>query len=100
MIVFCFKETGKGKFCSQTWPGECPFSEVETRNIRDYVLNLKPTPILALSLHSAVEAILFPYSFNASYHPENINELVMILFFKTPSVNLIALPGTVQVAIN
>ena len=79
--AFYFQETGNGKFCSQTWPGQCPFSEVETRNIRDYVLKLKPTPILALSLHSAVEAILFPYSFNASYHPENIDELVIILYF-------------------
>ena len=71
-----FSEAKEGAFCSEVWPGPAPFSEVETRNIRDYVSKLCPTPILTLALHSAAELIMFPYSFNASKYPENWEEMV------------------------
>ena len=53
-----------------------PFSEAETQNIRDYVLNLNPVPILTLALHSAAEVIMFPYGYTTSEHPVNAKELV------------------------
>jgi hypothetical protein len=53
---------------------------VETRNIKDYVLGLRPKPILAISLHSAAELILFPYSFSQFKHPINWKEIVSYAF--------------------
>ena len=79
-----FKETRAGSYCSATWPGTAPFSEVETRNIRDYVLGLRPKPILTISLHSAAELILFPYSFSEFKHPKNWKEIVSyVIVMKT-----------------
>ncbi len=46
---------------SQTYPGDGPFSEPETRAYRDYVSNL--TIAAALSYHSGTNATLFPWGY-------------------------------------
>jgi len=47
--------------CSDTYMGPEAFSEVEYRNIRDYVLALDPKPILAHTLHSYSQLWLYPW---------------------------------------
>ena len=56
--------------------GSEPFSEVEFRNIRDYVLKLEPTPILAHCLHSYSQLWLYPYGYAYDALPENWKEIV------------------------
>lgn len=62
--------------CSSSYHGIEPFSEVENRHIRDYVLSLSPTPTLALALHSAAELWLWPYGYDYNMFPDNVKELV------------------------
>ena len=46
------------------------------RNIRDYVLDLQPTPILALCLHSYSQLWMYPYGYKTGAVPENVKEIV------------------------
>ena len=49
----CLTESGVShNKCSETYPGHEAFSEIETRNIRDFVKTLSPTPILGHCFHS------------------------------------------------
>ena len=73
-----FLEEENENVCSNKWPGPKPGSEIETRNIKNYVSKLRPIPILTISLHSAAELILFPYSYSATEHPTNWKEIVSI----------------------
>lgn len=67
---FHWGDCPSGSFCngdanestiSETYPGETPFSEPETRAFRDYVANL--TVAAALSYHSGTNATLFPWGY-------------------------------------
>jgi hypothetical protein len=60
--------------CEEVYGGPFAFSEPETRNIRDYVLQLNPTPIVALCLHSFSQVWIYPFAFNQ--YPANIKEIV------------------------
>ena len=62
--------------CSETYMGSEPFSEIEFRNIRDYVLALDPKPILAHCLHSYSQLWLYPYGYAHNALPENWQEIV------------------------
>ncbi len=64
--------------CSLIYPGPEPFSEVEARNIRDYVLSLSPAPTYANSYHSFGNMILFPFGFQKGFAPHNYDEMVTI----------------------
>jgi len=74
---FHWAETGSSnQKCSETYHGPEAFSEVETRNIRDYVLALEPVPVLAQSLHSYSQLWLWPYGYeNGGPYPENVEEI-------------------------
>ena len=50
-------------------------SEVESRNIRDYVQSLEPIPILSECLHSYSQLILWPYGYAHNAYPENYEEI-------------------------
>ena len=79
-IFQCFSGTGSsGNTCSDAYRGPQPFSEVETRNIRDYVLAINPVPILAMNMHSYGQYYLWPYghSFGTNY-PDNYEEIVSL----------------------
>ena len=52
------------------------FSEIEFRNIRDYVQTLEPTPILAHTLHSYSQLWLYPYGYAHNALPDNWQEIV------------------------
>ena len=68
--------------CSDTYMGSKPFSEVEFRNIRDYVLALDPTPILAHCLHSYSQLWLYPYGYAYNELPDNWKEIVSERYLK------------------
>ncbi len=63
----CFRaaESGVSDFpCGDGWPGEEAFSEVETRNVRDYVSAMDPAPLATFAMHSAANLLLYPYSYD------------------------------------
>jgi len=61
--------------CSDTYRGPEAFSEIETANIRDYVLTLDPVPILAECFHSYSQLWLWPYGYGYNAYPENYQEI-------------------------
>ena len=78
MGPFLFLGTGASSSkCSNIYHGPEPFSEVEFRNIRDYVLALDPVPILAETLHSYSQLWLWPYGYDyGTHYPDNYEEIV------------------------
>ena len=63
--------------CSDIYPGPEAFSEIETRNMRDFVLGLSPTPVIAKAVHSAAELWLYPYGWAVATYPDNVDEIVI-----------------------
>ena len=61
--------------CSEIYQGPSPCSEIECQNIRDYVLKLKPVPVLATCLHSYGQYFLWPYGYAKNVYPENYKEI-------------------------
>jgi len=61
--------------CMETYCGPEAFSEVETRNIRDFVTTLDPVPILAHTFHSYSQLWLWPYGYAYNAYPENRAEI-------------------------
>ena len=57
------------------FPGEEAFSEVEMRNIRDFVMGLETTPVLSQCFHSYSQLWLWPYGYDYGAYPENWQEL-------------------------
>ena len=80
----CTGSASTGDKCSDTYRGPYPFSEVEMRNIRDYLLTLDPVPILATSVHSYGQLYLWPYGYDYNEYPDNYKEIVSLsLNFKS-----------------
>merc|ERR1712002_339533 len=61
--------------CSETYCGPEAFSEVEMRNIRDFVLGLDPVPSLGHCFHSYSQLWLWPYDYGYNAYPENRAEI-------------------------
>jgi hypothetical protein len=77
--ALCFAESGASdNKCIETYHGAEPFSEVEMKNIRDYVVAVEPTPILALCLHSYSQLWMYPYGYATGALPQNVKEIVSI----------------------
>ncbi|XP_052895873.1 carboxypeptidase B-like [Anopheles moucheti] len=55
---------GSTRICSLLYRGERPFSEQETKNVRDLFRKLRPTCKFYLSLHSYAKAILYPRAYS------------------------------------
>merc|ERR1712018_578078 len=73
---FHWGETGvSNNPCTEVFPGDEAFSEIETRNIRDFVKTLEPTPILSHCFHSYSQLWLWPYGYDYDAYPENREEL-------------------------
>jgi carboxypeptidase A1 len=67
---FHWSETGaSGDSCSQTYYGPEPFSEVETRNVRDFVSAHKDQIKFYQTLHSYSQLILMPWGYTTSHAP-------------------------------
>jgi len=66
---------GDTDICSDEYQGPYAFSEIESQNIQNYVLQLNPVPVLATSLHSYGQAYLWPYGYAHHANPENLKEI-------------------------
>ncbi|KAK5642383.1 hypothetical protein RI129_008550 [Pyrocoelia pectoralis] len=51
--------------CADTYKGPKPFSEVETQNLRDYLLKIKKNAKLYLTFHSYGNLILYPWGYTS-----------------------------------
>ncbi|XP_043475139.1 carboxypeptidase B-like [Leptopilina heterotoma] len=59
--------------CDNTYPGDEAFSEVETRNLRDFALSKNGTIKLFIDLHATSQNnkhVVIPWSFTKEYHPD------------------------------
>jgi len=73
---FHFGETGVSfDKCSEVYCGEEAFSEIEMKNIRDFVLTLEPVPVLGWCFHSYSQLWLWPYGYDYGAYPENYKEI-------------------------
>ena len=71
---FHWMETGASSWeCSETYAGSRAFSEVETRNLRDYILKT-PNIKAYLTLHSYGQYLLYPWGYG-NVLPSNWREL-------------------------
>merc|ERR1712172_219321 len=61
--------------CMETYCGPEAFSEVEMRNIRDFVQTLDPVPVLGHCFHSYSQLWLWPYGYAYNAYPENRAEI-------------------------
>merc|ERR1719391_1018286 len=59
----------------ETYCGPEAFSEVEMRNIRDFVTTLDPVPVLGHCFHSYSQLWLWPYGYGYNAYPENKEEI-------------------------
>ncbi len=50
-------------------------SEIETINTAAYYHSLDPLPQLVLSMHSALDSILYPYGYRINQYPDNVDEI-------------------------
>jgi len=73
---FHWAETGVSHSkCAETYCGPEPFSEPETKNIRDFVQTLDPIPVLGHTFHSYSQLWLWPYGYDYGAFPENREEI-------------------------
>jgi hypothetical protein len=63
--------------CQETYHGPEAFSEVEYKNMRDYLQKLDPVPVLAEAFHSYSQLWLYPYGYAYNQYPENYKEIVI-----------------------
>ncbi|CAH1987788.1 unnamed protein product [Acanthoscelides obtectus] len=73
---FHFNEDGHTS-CGQTYPGPYPFSDICTRGLSQFLLNLPEKLQSYISLHSFGAKILIPYG-NSTEHLDNYDEVYKI----------------------
>jgi len=61
--------------CDQTYCGPEAFSEVEMRNIRDFVQTLDPVPVVSHTFHSYSQLWMWPYGYAYNAYPPNKEEI-------------------------
>ncbi|XP_033229018.1 uncharacterized protein LOC117180638 [Belonocnema kinseyi] len=54
--------------CSEAFAGSKPFSEIESRNLHDFILSLKGTIKIFISLHSNGQLLGFPWGYTKEFH--------------------------------
>lgn len=54
--------------CSEVYQGKQPFSELESRTIRDY-LHKQTNVRVAISVHSFGSVLIYPWGYKTSQHP-------------------------------
>jgi hypothetical protein len=70
--------------CSDTYAGSAAFSEVENRNIRDFITTIASKTNVAITIHSYSQLWLIPWG-SYSYKPSDYNELVCAFHFEKKS---------------
>ena len=77
ILLIYFLELGTDPHpCQESYAGPKAFSEVESQNMRNYLLHLQPAPILAITFHSYGQRWMYP--FGDGILPENSFELVSL----------------------
>merc|ERR1711971_943817 len=84
--------------CMETYCGPEAFSEVEMRNIRDFVQTLDPVPVLGHCFHSYSQLWLWPYGYAYNAYPENRAEIEQLAIDASDA--LFQVHGTVLDPIN
>jgi len=64
--------------CSDIYIGPEPFSEIETRNVRDFILKKKGDWIFFDSIHSYSQMILLPWGYTQNIKPGDFDKLKLI----------------------
>lgn len=71
-----FGTTGVSTDCrSDVYPGNAPFSEIESRNLANYLNQIQANTKLYLSLHTYGELWLTPYAYTSRARPANAVEI-------------------------
>ncbi|XP_059476080.1 carboxypeptidase B-like [Neocloeon triangulifer] len=68
-------EGGETDPCLWNYPGPNVYSEIESKNIADYLLSLKGDLHLYIATHSYGQLLLHPYGYTTSEVPPNYNEM-------------------------
>merc|ERR1719412_320765 len=63
-------QSGTQLNCMETYSGPGPYSEPETRNIREFVKSIQQNVVSYISLHSYGQKILYPWSYSAVRLPD------------------------------
>lgn len=61
--------------CSDTYPGNGPFSDIETKSMSEYIRSISGKFYAYISFHSYSQTLMFPYAFT-KIHVENYDDLV------------------------
>jgi carboxypeptidase A4 len=77
--------------CSETYHGSAPFSEVEMRNIRDYVTPKKDALVYFIDVHSYSQLVILPWGYTDEACP-NFDEMLDV--FKRANEALFSVHGT------
>merc|ERR1719391_835888 len=73
---FHWAETGVShNKCQETYCGPEAMSEVEMRNIAAFLQTLDPVPVLGHCFHSYSQLWLWPYGYNYTQYPPNVDEI-------------------------
>merc|ERR1712241_983809 len=84
--------------CTDIFPGDKPFSEVETANIAAFVQTLDPVPVLSQCFHSYSQLQLWPYGYDYGAYPDNYEEIQQLAIDSCDAIY--AVHGTVFDPIN
>ena len=71
--------------------GTGPFSEIENRNVRDFILRIKENLVFFNSIHSYAQLILLPWTFTATPRPLGYDAMMEV--FLKGSAALTAVHG-------
>lgn len=66
--------------CSDTYCGSRPESEIEVKNVADFIRRNKSAIKAYLTIHSYSQLLLFPYSYTynlAAHHSELVSRLLL-----------------------
>ncbi|XP_012531386.1 zinc carboxypeptidase [Monomorium pharaonis] len=63
--------------CSETYPGNAPFSDIETRTMSEYIRSISDKFYAYISFHSYSQLLMFPYGYTKG-HIDNYDDLYAI----------------------
>lgn len=70
--------------CSDSYAGESPFSEIETRSLAKYLAGISESLVGYLDFHSYSQLLMFPYG-HTHEQVSNYDELVSCILLPSPS---------------
>ena len=80
MLYFSGTEAGaSNQPCSDSYAGESPFSESETRSLANYFKSISDKLVAYLDFHSYSQLLMFPYG-HGPEQVSNYDELVRYTF--------------------